>query len=88
MGAYMNKLIKAFWNCGDSNTIKYAVEVAHLNRIENEVLHLILDECRTQEQVAEILDFSTRAVQDYWSNGIAKILRIPWVMAYAQSLIK
>ena len=48
----MNKLIKAFWNCGDSNTINYAVEVAHLNRIENEVLHLILDECRTQEQVA------------------------------------
>ena len=39
-----------------------------------------------QEEVAELLDFSTRKVQDEWYSGAGKLLAIPWVRAYAEEL--
>lgn len=80
------KLLKAFWNCGDNQIIEFALTRAHLNRNEKEVIRLLLDECMTQEEVAELLDFSTRKVQDEWYSGAGKLLAIPWVRAYAEEL--
>lgn len=79
-------LLKAFWNCGDNQIIEFALLRARLNRIEREVVHLMLDECMTQEEVAEELDFSTRKIQDAWYSGADKLLAIPWVQAYAKEL--
>ena len=39
------KLLKAFWNCGDNQIIEFALTRAHLNRNEKEVIRLLLDEC-------------------------------------------
>ena len=80
-------LIKAFWNCGDSQIIEFALIRAHLNKIEKEVLLLMLDERLTQEEVAERLDWSTRKVQDHWKSATNKLLSIPWVKAYARELL-
>lgn len=79
-------LLTYFWNCGDDQIIEFAMLRAHLNRHEREVIHLLLDECMTQEEVAERIDFSTRRVQDFWYSGADKLLNIPWVKAYALSL--
>lgn len=79
-------LLYAFWNCGDGQIIDFALMRAHLNRRELDVLHLILDECMTQEEVAEKIGYSTRRTQEYWYSGADKLLSIPWVMAYAKSL--
>lgn len=79
-------LIKYFWNCGDDQIIKFAMQRAHLNAKEQSVIELILDECMTQEQVAEELNYSTRRVQDFWYSATAKLLSIPWVTCYAKEI--
>lgn len=79
-------LLVRFWNCGDDQIIQFAVQRAHLNRHEREVLHLMLDECKTQEETAEILGYSTRRVQKFWYDGADKLLHIPWVEAYAKTI--
>lgn len=79
-------LLKYFWNCGDSQIIEFAIMRARLNRNERTVLHLALDECRTQEQIAEQLDTSTRNIQKIWSSAAGKLLRIEWVYAYSVAL--
>lgn len=79
-------LLKAFWNCGDGQIIEFALLRAHLNRMEKEVIEMMLDECLTQEEVAEKLNCSVRKVQIDWHNGSDKLLSIPWVKAYAKEL--
>lgn len=87
IGVYMeNRLLSYFWNCGDNDIIEFAILRAHLNKHERDVIHFMLDECMTQEEVAEKISFSTRRVQDYWYSGARKLLNIPWVRAYALSL--
>lgn len=83
-----NPLLRAFWNCGDNQIIEFALMRAHLNRLEKEVLILALDECYTQEEIAEKLNYSTRKVQDFWYSALDKLLDIPWVLAYAKELLK
>ena len=75
-------LIRHFWNCGDSQIIEFAIMRARLNRNERCVLHMALDECMTQEKIAEEMDTSTRNVQKIWSSAINKLLGIEWVYAY------
>lgn len=82
------RLIRYFWNCGDSQIIEFAILRARLNRHEKEVLQLMLDECLTQEQTSEKLDISTRRVQDYWYSACEKLLSIPWVVAFSKDLKK
>lgn len=79
-------LLKEFWNCGDNQIIEFAISRARLNRRERNVIHMMLDECMTQEQIAEKTDCSTRRVQEYWYSAADKLLSIPWVSAYARSL--
>lgn len=79
-------LLKAFWNCGDGQIIEFALIRAHLNKREQQVIEMMLDECMTQEEIAERLDFSTRQIQEYWSSGADKLLAIPWVKAFAIEL--
>ena len=81
-------LLRAFWNCGDNQIIEFALLRAHLNRQEKDVINLLLDECMTQEQAAEKLDWSTRKVQEVWYTAAGKLLSIPWVTAYAIELTK
>ncbi len=81
------KLLRAFWNCGDNDIIEFAIMRARLNKREKEVLISMLDECRTQEQTAEWLELSTRHTQDLWRTASDKLLNIPWVKAYSQSLL-
>lgn len=78
--------LKNFWNCGDNQIIEYAMLRARLNRREKEILTLMLDECLTQEQAAERMDISVRRAQEHWYTASRKLLGIPWVAAYAQSL--
>lgn len=80
------KLIYDFWNCGDDSIIQFALKRAHLNRHERETIQLILDECMTQEEAAEYMQYSTRMIQEYWKTATAKLLAIPWVISYARSL--
>lgn len=82
------RAIKAFWNCGDNNLIEYAMVRARLNKNEREVLYNILDECFTQEETAEIMETSTRRIQEIWANATEKLLNLPWLRAYAEALIK
>jgi len=79
-------LIKYFWDCGDSQIIDFAIERARLNRQEKQVINLMLDECQTQEAAAEELDLSVRKVQGLWASATDKLLKIPWVKAYACEL--
>lgn len=79
-------LLKAFWNCGDNQIIEFALLRARLNKIEKEVVRLSLDECLTQEEIAEMMDFSTRRIQQFWNTAADKLLGIPWVYAYAKEL--
>ena len=81
-------LLRDFWNCGDDQIIEFALMRAHLNKPEREAVTLMLDECMTQEQAAEHLDISTRRLQDHWYSASGKLLRIPWVMAYAKEIRK
>lgn len=81
-------LIKDFWNCGDNEIIQFALIRAHLNRLESEVLHLMLDECMTQEQTAEEMHYSARRIQELWASATTKLLSIPWVYAYSVDLRK
>lgn len=81
-------LARAFWGCGDNQIIEFAMMRARLNRNESEVLRLLLDECKTQEEAAEIMDISTRRLQEFWYSATDKLLRIPWVAAYARELKK
>ena len=78
--------LKYFWNCGDNQIIEYALLRARLNRREKEILTLMMDECLTQEQAAERMDISVRRAQEYWYMASRKMLGIPWVAAYAESL--
>ena len=78
--------LKYFWDCGDNQIIEFAIMRARLNRIEKEVLNLILDECRTQEQAAEIMNISTRRLQSWWYSACNKLLSIDWVRAYIKEL--
>lgn len=83
----MNRtLIKSFWDCGDSQIIEFAIARARLNAQEKEVIKLTLDDCKTQEQAAEILDISVRKLQDTWKKAVDKMLAIPWVRAYAEAI--
>lgn len=81
-------LLKAFWNCGDNQIIEFALVRSRLNRLEREVVKLTLDECRSQEEIAEEMGYSTRKIQDIWYSASAKLLGIPWVYAYATELAK
>lgn len=88
MGDSMKNEVKAFFDCGDNQIIEFALMRARLNRVEREVLYYIIDECMTQEQVAEKLDCSTRRVQDVWYKASEKLMSIPWVRAYAKELME
>lgn len=79
-------LLAYFWNCGDDTIIQFAMQRAHLNKHERDVIHLILDECMTQEEVAERINYSPRRTQEFWYSGANKLLNIPWVLAYAKEL--
>lgn len=79
-------LIKAFWKCGDNEIIEFALLRARLNRLEEEALRLVLDDCRTQEEAAEIMNISTRSFQNLWYDATNKLLYIPWVLAYAKDI--
>ena len=79
-------LLYDFWNCGDGQIIEFALVRARLNRHEREVVHFMLDECMTQEEVAEAIHYSTRRTQEFWYSASRKLLDIPWVMAYAVML--
>ena len=81
------KMLAAFWGCGDSQIIDFAIERARLNRRERDTVRLILDECLSQEEAAEALNISTRLLQQQWHNAEKKLLAIPWVTAYAVDLI-
>ncbi len=76
-------LIRDFWNCGDGALIAYSMMRARLNRRECEVLHLLLDECMTQEEAAEHMGVSVRRLQTHWYSATDKLLQLPWVVAYA-----
>lgn len=80
------ELLYKFFNCGDNDIIEFALLKARLNRREREVISCMFDECMTQEQIAEAMNFSTRRIQDFWYSGAKKLLNIPWVKAYAISL--
>lgn len=82
------ELLTYFFNCGDNDIIEFAIMRAHLNRREKDVIRLMLDECMTQEEIAEQMSYSTRRIQDFWYSGATKLLNIPWVKAYALSLKK
>lgn len=79
-------LIRAFWNCGDSQIIEFAMTRARLNRNERDVLCYLLDDCKTQEQTAEAMDLSTRKVQSLWYSACDKLLAIDWVAVYSREL--
>lgn len=79
-------LLKDFWNCGDNQIIEFAILRAHLNRLEKEAVRLLLDECLTQEEAAEVMNIAPRSVQCYWYSAADKLLAIPWVRAYAREL--
>lgn len=79
-------LLIAFWNCGDNQIIEFAMIRARLNKHEREVIEYMLDECYTQEETAEKMNYSVRRVQDFWYSAATKLLNIPWVKAYATSL--
>lgn len=79
-------LLQYFWNCGDDQIIQFALQRAHLNKREEEVIKLLLDECCTQEEAAEIMGYSSRRVQEFWYSGADKLLNIAWVRAYAKAL--
>lgn len=83
-----NVLIRAFWACGDSSIISYAIMRARLNANEREALSLVLDECQSQEMAAESMGVSTRSLQAWWRSGINKILNQPWARAYAKELAR
>jgi len=61
-------LLKVFWNCGDNEIIEFALARARLNRLEHEVVSLMLDECRSQEEIAERIGISRQAYAK-WENG-------------------
>lgn len=83
----MNRsLLTFFFDCGDDQIIQFAIQRAHLNRLEKEVIRLRMDECMTQEEIAEAIGYSVRRVQDLWYSGADKLLSVPWVYAYAKEL--
>lgn len=77
-------IVKAFWSCGDSQIVQFAQDRANLNKKEREVLHLVLDECLTQEMASEKMEISTRCFQEYWHSAIVKLCNIKWVVAIAK----
>lgn len=79
-------LVRAFFRCGDSDIIEFAMLRARLNRKEQDVIRLLLDDCLTQEEAAEVLDISPRHLQNLWYSACDKLLRIPWVVAYAKEI--
>lgn len=79
-------LIHNFWGCGDNQLIEFAILRARLNSKEKTVLTLTLDECLTQEEIAEQMGYSVRRVQTFWASANKKLLGIPWVLAYAEAL--
>lgn len=83
-----NTLIRAFWACGDSSIIGYAIMRARLNANERETLSLVLDECQSQEMAAESMGVSTRSLQAWWRSGVTKVLNQPWARAYAAELAR
>lgn len=70
-------------NCGDNEIIQFALNKAHLNRLEKEVIFFMFDECMTQEEIAEKMNYSTRKIQEIWYSASKKLLTIPWVHAYS-----
>lgn len=83
-----NTMIRAFWGCGDSDIINYAITRARLNANERETLELVLDGCQSQEMAAESMGVSTRSLQAWWKSGVTKILNQPWARAYAAELAR
>lgn len=81
------ELLYRFFNCGDNEIIEFAMLRARLNRREREVIENIIDNCMTQEEVAEHMGYSVRRIQQFWATGAVKLLNIPWVKAYALSLL-
>ena len=83
----MNReLLTYFFNCGDNGIIEFAMLRARLNRREREVIECLFDECLTQEETAERMGYSVRRVQQFWYSAADKLLQIPWVKAYSDSL--
>lgn len=80
-------LMFAFFDCGDDQIIQFAMQRAHLNKPELEVIHYMIDERMTQEQTAEAMSYSTRHTQDIWYSACRKMLNIAWVKAYASELL-
>lgn len=78
-------LLSRFWDCGDDDIIQFALMKAHLNKREKQVILMTLDECMTQEEIAEELNFSTRRIQQFWCSGAKKLLSISWLRAIAEA---
>ena len=81
-------LLKYFWSCGDNQIIEFALLRARLNKNERDVICYTLDECMSQEQIAEKMGYTPRRIQQIWKDGANKLISIPWVKAYAQELVK
>lgn len=81
-------LVKTFWTCGDSQIVDFAMMRARLDRKEKAVITSMLDDCMTQEETADRLQISVRTVQKLWASGTDKLLRIDWLVAYAEALRK
>mgnify|MGYP003298000444 CR=1 FL=1 len=64
----------------------FDIVMNHLNKKEADIVHLLLDECMTQEEIAERMNYSTRKIQDIWYSASRKLIKIPWVYAYAREL--
>ena len=79
-------LVRDFFRCGDNEIIEFAMLRARLNRKEQDVIRLLIDECLTQEEAAETLDISPRHLQNMWYSATDKLLRIPWLVAYAKEI--
>lgn len=79
-------LIRDFWDCGDGTIISYAVMRSRLNQNECRTLRCLLDECMTQEEAAEALGVSTRCLQSWWYSATDKLMKLPWLMAYAKKI--
>ena len=82
----MTKEIKLLWNKGDITFIQYVYQNSRLNKQEREVAKLILCENITQEEASEKLDISTRGLKYIWKSACEKILSVPGVKPYIDSL--
>lgn len=83
---FSGKDLKLLWELGDKEFIDYAFNSARLTLFEKDVVKFILFDGLTQEKTAEKMDISVRNIQYAWKNIIDKILRVPGVIPYTNTL--